>query len=258
MSLQDYVENVYLSYVLSGEFDEAAAARWMAESELKQSFRDAMREAFYQWDFEVGTRYDSIADDLLESMKEASLIKEEGDEFIGVYYRFEVRPKDTFIRDRLSKNPVTSRISTLGSDILKRALATIAEREGWVALVEDPAEPTLKQDSVSDVPDDVIPASDRVVSRADNSAEISQIETEIDDLRRTVRESNELGSELGEEKELIELELEIAQEVISRPKFRLASLLGWLVPALKFLGDKFAGGAIAEAAKKLFALLMGL
>lgn len=103
-----------------------------------------------------------------------------------------------------------------------------------------------------------IEASDRVVSRSDNLPAIKNIDELINDAKIEINTSNEVGEVLGNEREIISLEFDIAQEVISKPRFRLKSLLNWLLPALKYLSDKFSGSALAEIAKRLVDLLLDL
>lgn len=105
--------------------------------------------------------------------------------------------------------------------------------------------------------DPLIPASDRIVLKSDNQSEIDEIKVELANLKSLIGESrdNEVGSELGDDREIICNELEVADQVIDKPRFRLASLMGWLLPALRFLAKRFAGKGIDEVAMRLLALL---
>ncbi|MHA6333634.1 hypothetical protein ACXYL9_08100 [Qipengyuania sp. CAU 1752] len=101
-----------------------------------------------------------------------------------------------------------------------------------------------------------VPASDRVVSRKDNQREFDRIEEEIRILKEHVySQDNEIGDKLGDSRELLQQEIDIAQTVVASNSFRVASLLGWIRRALQFVMEKFAGTAVAEAAKRLFDLL---
>ena len=127
----------------------------------------------------------------------------------------------------------------------------------WDDLNRDPMPSKGSSVSLED-DDDIVPASDRIVSKSDNADAISAIRTDVSAVQTILHQDNEVGDELGDDREIIELELEIADQILQKPRFRLRSLLNWLLPALKFLADKFAGGAIAEIAKRLIAALLGL
>lgn len=103
-----------------------------------------------------------------------------------------------------------------------------------------------------------IPASDRIVTINDNRPTIELLAADIRGLSEELRENNELAFELGDEKELIEGELRAAEILVERPSFRLQRLYYLIVPALRFLAEKFASGAIGEMAKRLLNLLLGL
>lgn len=100
-----------------------------------------------------------------------------------------------------------------------------------------------------------IPAADRVVSKYDNQAELEAIVENLEAIVDELDENNEIGAELGDEKELLKAEIEAGKSLTQNDKFRLRSLVAVLQPALKFLSEKFAGSAIGELAKKLIALL---
>ncbi len=107
----------------------------------------------------------------------------------------------------------------------------------------------------SDIEQVAVPASDRIVSSQDNSIALDEIREELDQLRSLVSKDNTIGDQLGDEKEIVQDELSHAVAVIEKPKFRLASLIGWLVPVLRFLSKRFAGSAVDEVAAKLVGLL---
>ena len=105
----------------------------------------------------------------------------------------------------------------------------------------------------------IVPAADRFVSRTDNIGAVQDIDLNLIELSELISsQDNEVGDKIGEERELINREIEIAKIIVSEPKFRLAGLVGWLAPVLRFLADKFAGGAIADSAKRLLELILTL
>jgi hypothetical protein len=103
-----------------------------------------------------------------------------------------------------------------------------------------------------------IPASDRIVTRHDNQGILSELELGLDQIVAEIEKDNEVGAALGDERDLLIAEAEASKTLISRSAFRLARLVGLLVPALKYIADKFAGAAIGQAAKNLIELLMRL
>ncbi len=105
----------------------------------------------------------------------------------------------------------------------------------------------------------IIPAADRLVRRDDNQPTLTEIKSKLSELSILIgSQDNEVGDKIGDQRDVIVKEIELAEQVISEPRFRFASLIGWLAPVLRFLADKFAGGAIAEAAKHLLELILTL
>jgi hypothetical protein len=103
-----------------------------------------------------------------------------------------------------------------------------------------------------------IPAADRIVSRKDNQEVVQEIEETIDQIEDELLKNNEVGAELGEERDMIAAELEASKTLTKAGSFRLVRLISLLAPALKFLGDKFGGGLIGDLAKRLLQLLLDL
>ena len=260
MSAEKYAEYLFLVQILGTEFDEAAAGRWLPVDEMYAHFRQAMKRCFKNRGYDVGHRYQDVVEFYINEMLNRGFIIKEGDEFTGEYLRFSPNTKDTFVKNALDAHDVAKRISRLGEAALDRALAALAASEGF-SPVDDSGIAPQTQDDID--PDEVlsglqnlVPGSDRVVSRKDNLQKVQSVEEELRSLRSTLQQDNVVGSEIGDEREVIDLELEIAEQVVQRPRFRLKSLLAWLLPALRYLSEKFAGGAIAETAKRLIALLL--
>ena len=187
---------------------------------------------------------DKVLGELVSHGFAAEISDEVGGRFIKLHYA----PINKFVSDQIAAaDNFLFRYSQVGAPLLERVVAKLQgdiEGEEHLPTTTDPLEE--------------IPASDRVVRRSDNELTIEQIRGDIEQVRQALREDNELGADLGDEREIIDLELEIADLVVQRPRFRLKSLLNWLLPALSFLADKFASGAIGEVAKRLVSLLLGL
>jgi hypothetical protein len=99
------------------------------------------------------------------------------------------------------------------------------------------------------------PASDRFVSRTDNT-DLFELEAEIGSLAGALQTSNEAGAILGSDREALIGELEAASLIASKTRVRLKALWSLLMPTLRFLSEKFASGAIGDAAKRLIELLL--
>lgn len=106
--------------------------------------------------------------------------------------------------------------------------------------------------------DSLVPASDRVVTLTDNRREIEILHLDIKGLSEEISSNNEASIDLGEEKEIIKGELAAAEVLVSQPSFRLARLTALVLPALRYLAEKFASGAIGELAKRIITALAEL
>ena len=106
--------------------------------------------------------------------------------------------------------------------------------------------------------DEAVPASDRVITRKDNQPTVEAIETQFNAIQSSLATDNEVGDALGDERQILIGEVAAAEALTKSKKFRLGKLLSLILPALKFLSEKFSGAAIGEAAKKLVNLLLGL
>ncbi|TRW17692.1 hypothetical protein [Glacieibacterium frigidum] len=103
---------------------------------------------------------------------------------------------------------------------------------------------------------DGVPASDRIVSRDDNRGALQDIDDRVSEALEIIRTDNTVADALGEDRDVITGELNASKALISAGKFRFDRLIAVIAPALRYLADKFSGGAIAEVAKRLLALLL--
>ena len=195
-----------------------------------------------------------LAEEVWSDWQRFGIVSKEEDEFAGFYYSLSKNELEKFREVQLRDNFILERANRFGGGFFKEALRGIVAAESGKS-DEDEGEASSE---VAAVNEPTAIASDRIVSFNDNQAEIAEIRSEIALVRDEIRGNNEAGSELGDAREVIDLELEIADEILSKKSFRLKSLVGWLLPALTYLADKFASGAIGEAAKKLISLLLSL
>lgn len=99
------------------------------------------------------------------------------------------------------------------------------------------------------------PSADLILSRLEDRSRVEQIQNAIREIGKELRENNEVGAALGEDKDIISSEIAAAEVVVSKGEFRLHRLIALIIPALRFIADKFAGTALSEAAKRLITLL---
>ena len=102
------------------------------------------------------------------------------------------------------------------------------------------------------------PAVDRIISRAGEPELHAQINQQLNELATSVRESNEVGEVLGDDRDLISDEFETAVALTSKPQFRLQRLVAFIAPTLQFIANKFVGSALGEAAKQFVIFLLRL
>jgi DNA-binding PadR family transcriptional regulator len=107
-------------------------------------------------------------------------------------------------------------------------------------------------------PPSAIPASDRIVSRQDNQPAFDEISRELDEVIDALQTDNEIGAALSDEKEILLAEVKAGKELTQPGRFNLQRFAALLIPALKFISEKFAGAEIGEVAKHLFNLIMKL
>jgi hypothetical protein len=100
-----------------------------------------------------------------------------------------------------------------------------------------------------------VPASDRIVSRSDNLEVIEALTDDLEALGEEIQSNNEIGAALGDDREVIGHELAVARDTLDKERFRISSLLAWLLPALRFLAKRFAGTSVDEIAVRLIQAL---
>jgi DNA-binding PadR family transcriptional regulator len=102
------------------------------------------------------------------------------------------------------------------------------------------------------------PSADRILSRIDDENEHKELEKGFKELREAISKNNLVASELGDVRDIIEVEVNVAQELTAKERFRVSRLAAFIIPTLRFLSEKFFGEAVGELAKRLIDLLMRL
>ena len=150
--------------------------------------------------------------------------------------------------------PQTSRaaITSKGYDIVEQGLR---DQGSFLAKYAASGDSWLAQQTIGS---SAIPASDRVVNRSDNQKLYVSIDSEIDSVIGELDSNNEVGDSLGDSRDTLLAEVKASKELIKPGRFNLGRFAQLILPALKFLSEKFSGAAIGEAAKRLVALIAEL
>jgi hypothetical protein len=260
MNVENYIEYMYLSYILRGDFDQIAGNRWIEYDELKSHFQEAMRTAFASYGYVVGDRYDEVVEKYWKDIFSAGAISEEGDEFTGSYLYMSVSDKDSYARAYLSNNPVTERINTLGVPALERALGKISEQERWDVKTAEEVSEDLKVMPIGSPiildprdPDLIVPASDRIVSIGDNHRE--EMEDALGQVIGEVERENAINGDPDIRQRYLG-ELAAGRELIHAQSVRAYLLYETLFRLLGTLIERYKDQVLATAAKKLLDLLI--
>ena len=101
------------------------------------------------------------------------------------------------------------------------------------------------------------PNADRILSKINDAILHQQIEDGLREIGEEIGKSNSVADELGDEKELIANEIDVAHTLSQKDRFRLVRLAALIVPTLRYIADKFGGQALGELAKRMIQLLLG-
>jgi hypothetical protein len=102
------------------------------------------------------------------------------------------------------------------------------------------------------------PSVDRILTRHGDPEEHDALHVGFRELTEEISKNNLVASELGDVKEIIEIEIKVAEELTGKERFRVSRLAAFIIPTLRFLAEKFVGSAVGELAKRLIHLLMTL
>jgi len=182
-------------------------------------------------------------------------------EEIAKIFKIEVSPKRTelALENLVSRQFVSTYLSNGNSAITGEGYRAVEEQlkksNSFISMYADNGDEWLSNQTLSRSD---VPASDRLVSRSDNEPVIDEIVEGLEKISSELSVNNEIGAVLGDDKQVISSEVEASQVLIKANRFHLSKLFSLLVPALRFLGEKFSGSAIGETAKRLINLIFGL
>jgi VIT1/CCC1 family predicted Fe2+/Mn2+ transporter len=119
------------------------------------------------------------------------------------------------------------------------------------------AEQTLSKAGISVSEYAPAPSADQILSQIADKETAEAISKAVADVRTKFVQSNEAGALDEMDQEIISDELAVGADIASKPIYRLRTLKSVLVPALRFIVEKFSGTSLEEAAKHLIKLLLG-
>jgi hypothetical protein len=101
-----------------------------------------------------------------------------------------------------------------------------------------------------------VPASDRIVSPADNQAAYDQSIESLTNLEIELKTSNEAGDIFGDDRDLVVRELSLLNSLISGARVRAEPAIALAKKSLGWIAEKAAGAAIGDMAKRALGYLM--
>ncbi|MCH8001499.1 MAG: cell division protein ZapA [Proteobacteria bacterium] len=103
-----------------------------------------------------------------------------------------------------------------------------------------------------------VPASDRIVTLNHNSPDYREAIKAIGQVTETIAADNEYGAEAPEEKEALLGALKSGRLLLSATQVRVSAVRATLLPALQYIADNFAKGAVAALGATAVAAVLKL
>ncbi|MBI3445522.1 MAG: hypothetical protein HY055_09210 [Magnetospirillum sp.] len=103
-----------------------------------------------------------------------------------------------------------------------------------------------------------VPASDRIVTLNHNQSDYQQAVEALDRVLEEFRNDHRLDNELGPQKEAHLKVLEGGRKALEDKEISVEDGQDWIIKSLKWIGEKFADGAVKVAALKAIELLSKL
>ena len=120
------------------------------------------------------------------------------------------------------------------------------------------AESIIEERGVSIEDYEAAPSADVILSRLEQPTVHAELNANLGHLRDELLTSNSAADILGDDRDLITEEIQVASELAAKDRFRVSRLKAFILPTLRFLADKFAGQALGELAKRMVHMLIGL
>lgn len=200
---------------------------------------------------------DEVVDWAVRQLESWDLITIIKDKYAGETLRLYGAKTDEALSDvsALGNQELVTKARVGGVDWFNRVFSN---EQFWRDVQDDPPAEIADEETATGPAEEFVPASDRIVSRSDNRVQLEVIQSDMRGLTDEIETNNEISVELGDEKEIIKGELSAADTLLDQPSFRFSRLTSLVLPALQFLADKFAAGAIGEMAKRIISAIIGL
>ncbi|NRD90584.1 hypothetical protein C8024_15680 [Sphingopyxis sp. BSNA05] len=156
-----------------------------------------------------------------------------------------------FVERALNRLIADKLIEQGGSDTLRTDLYALTDHgiEAAESLIEERG---IRVEDYVPSPD-----ADVILSRISDPTLYSDLISGFAELGVELDRSNSAAEELGTSMEPIKAEISAASTLMQSGAVRVSRLQGLILPTLKFLSEKFTGGAVGELAKRLVNLLLG-
>ena len=183
-----------------------------------------------------------IAGSFFEELSQSPHLEIIEDQVAGNYYRFIEDEFDAYVDSELKGSPIFHNYGRIGDSYFNDVFE-------------------LYQDSGFGIDIDLLNRinsvdQERIVTIGHNSGLVDSVVSGVESIVHEISKSNEAGEALGDERDVIIDELKAGEQVISAKRFRVGTILALLVKPLKYLADKFASGALGEAATQLIWLII--
>ncbi len=193
---------------------------------------------------------DDAISDALERMGDGKLLSVDNDQFAGTY----ITVQKTAFSSQFKEVAQVIPASPLGIALRAKRpwLENVFGNERFWEELNAPQDENEHDDRISE--QSPVPASDRTVTLLHNSPERIEIESAMQSLSEKLRTSNEIATELGDDRERLSAELEASQAGLRPEKIRAGFIRDTVLKVLRDIGTKLKDKAIELGVDRLIAL----
>jgi hypothetical protein len=198
----------------------------------------------------------------LESLVSNGILERHDDGVADPYYSFDDKQFSEVLELQTDPSTILFKIQQLGEDWLKSAFKerdrAIRSTTGGLDAVLIAHDLDVEQGISDAAIQQVIPASDRIVSIDHNKREYQEVRKRLDELIISVEEDNSTEGFSNEDKEQHLAELRAGRELLQATKVSVSNAVNTFKPALTWVGAAFAGGLIGSMANSVWGLIAKL
>jgi hypothetical protein len=197
----------------------------------------------------------SALSSIITMMHETDLITIDDDAFAGEFISTQKTAFSTQFRrlaEQVPKSPLAVVLRAKRPWIEK----VFSSEAFWEELKQIDDRPSVEQ--VGSEINIAVPASDRTVTLLHNSPERLEIQADLGEIADTLRTSNEIASELGDDRERIVAELSSVEAGLASERIRVGFIHSSVMPVLTELGLKLKDKGIGLVVERLIALFTAL